>query len=38
MKKGGKAVAVKRIEDFIDFKGNKKFKKIIVPVVTKKKS
>lgn len=38
MKKGGKAVAIKRIEDFIDFKGNKKFKNIIVPVVTKKKS
>ncbi|MBI5194899.1 MAG: EcoRV family type II restriction endonuclease [Nitrospirae bacterium] len=38
MKKGGKAVAIKRIEDFIDFKGNKKFKNIVVPVVTKKKS
>lgn len=38
MKKDGKAVAIKRIEDFIDFKGNKKFKNSIVPVVTKKKS
>ncbi len=38
MKKGRKAVAIKRIEDFIDFKGNKKFKNIIVPVATKKKS
>lgn len=38
MKKAGKAVAIKRIEDFIDFKGTKKFKNIIVPVVTKKKS
>lgn len=37
MKKGGKAVQIKRINDFIDFKGNKKFKTSIVPVVTKKK-
>lgn len=36
MKKDGKAVAIKRIEDFIDFKGGNK--KLIVPVITKKKS
>ncbi len=38
MKKGGKAVTIKRIEDFIEFKGNRKFKTSIVPMVTKKKS
>jgi len=38
MKKDGKAVTVRRVEDFIDFKGGKNKKKLIVPVVTKKKS
>ncbi|HHT9137399.1 MAG TPA: type II restriction endonuclease [Candidatus Wunengus sp. YC60] len=38
MKKKGKTVTIKRIEDFIDFKGGKKLKNLIVPVVTKRKS
>lgn len=36
MKKDGKAVVIKRIEDYIDFKGGDK--KLIVPVVIKKKT
>ena len=35
MKKKGKAVIIRRIEDFLDFKGGNK--KLIIPVVTKKK-
>lgn len=38
MKKKGKAVTIKRIEDFIDFKGDKQLKSLIVPVATKRKS
>lgn len=38
MKKKRKVVAIKRIEDFISFKGNEKFKDLIVSVATKKKS
>ena len=38
MKKKGTVITIKRIEDFIDFKGSKKLKNLIVPMVTKKKS
>ena len=36
MMKNGKAVTIKRVEDFIDFKGGDKT--LIVPMTTKKKS
>ena len=38
MKKGSKSIPIKRIDDFITFKGGgKKVKNLIVPVVTKRK-
>jgi len=37
MKKKGKVITITRLEDLMDFKGSKKSKELIVPVVTKKK-
>jgi hypothetical protein len=37
MKRKGKTITIKRLEEFLDFKGSKKLKDLIVPIVTKRK-